>query len=118
MGLEKHPPMANGPQLMGGAGTQMVGCGRPRVPPEVGLDSPWPLEMLELPSGLELPPGPAGETRGICRDQGFDGGCGERCREIEIDGGSGGGGHFRKTRTFELGSTAYAYRGPWKSPPL
>lgn len=70
----------------------MVGCGRPRVPPAAaGLDSPWPLEMLELPSQLELPPGPAGETRGICRDQGFDGGCGERHREIKTHGAGGGG---------------------------
>lgn len=58
-------------------------------PAAAGLDSPWPLEMLELPSQLELPPGPAGETRGICRDQGFDGGCGERHREIETHGGGG-----------------------------
>lgn len=34
-----------------------------RVPP-VGLDPPWPLEMLTLPSQLELPSGPVGVERG------------------------------------------------------
>lgn len=29
----------------------------------VGLDPPWPLKILELPSQQELPPGPAGETK-------------------------------------------------------
>lgn len=56
LGLGEAATHGEWPEDGWGAGTQAAGCGRPRVPPE-GLDPPRPLEMLELPSQLELPAG-------------------------------------------------------------
>lgn len=65
--------------------------------PLVGLDPPRPLEMLEPPSQLELPPGPAGETQGIYGDWALIGGVcrdTERHRQMAEQGTSGRGPHL------------------------